>query len=286
MIGSIIGDIVGSRFEFDNISSKKFDLFNDDCFYTDDTVLTIATSYHIHRGFQSDGVDFSSSYLKFYQRHNEPFRSWGAKFNSVAKTGKLYPYNSFGNGAAMRVSPIYHYCGSYERSMVVAEESAKCTHNHPEGIKGAKAIVSAIYFANQKMSKDFILGKIRGMGYKIHKDLGKYENGFFETCQETVPRCMSIFYNSNSFEDAIRTAVSYGGDVDTNACIVGGIAECYYDDIDPWLVKKSLSYLSDDLKCEVLLYMHYCTSHEFQNKYIPKEENEWLKYYLMEEYKS
>jgi len=243
MIGAIAGDMIGSEYEFHNISNEDFGpLFSKKSTYTDDTVLTIATADSI-----LNNTSYSNSYLKYARKYEN--RGYGGNFDAMIKKGKLEPYNSYGNGSAMRVSPVgWMYDTTMKEGLaetfLSATQSAECSHNHPEGIKGATAIAAAIYMARKsagymarsgvtkegiKEAKEEIKKAVEEIGYDLSSKVSDFRQGKFDvTCQGTIPRCMAIFAESDSFESAIRKGVALGGDVDTNCSIVGGICEAFY----------------------------------------------------------
>jgi ADP-ribosylglycohydrolase len=220
MIGAIIGDIVGSVYEFNNIATEDFSLFSRKSTFTDDTVLTVATADTI-----LDKAQYSQYYLDYAQAF--PNRGWGGNFQKMVRTGKLTPYNSYGNGSAMRVSPVGWVYDTYEQTLEEAQKSAECTHSHSEGIKGAQAIAASVWLARTGKGKDDIAGAIKKLGYEI-LPLSEFGRTFDESCQGTIPKCMAIFLNTNDYEGAIKKSIAMGGDVDTIACIVGGIAQAFY----------------------------------------------------------
>ena len=236
MISSIAGDMIGSRFEFHNISNEDFGpLFSKKSIYTDDTVLSIATADVI----LDQSGDYSGQYFAYAQAY--PGRGYGGNFGAMIKQGKLEPYNSYGNGSAMRVGPIgwiytekeladstKEYPG-FTQTMELAKRSAECTHNHPEGIKGAQAVALSIFMARLGHSKKDIKDVVEELGYDLSKKTYDFKQGEFDvTCQGTIPRCMAIFLETDDFESAMRKAVAMGGDVDTNCCIVGSICDGFY----------------------------------------------------------
>jgi ADP-ribosylglycohydrolase len=242
MLGAIIGDIVGSVYEYSNIKTKDFEFMTDDSFFTDVTVMTIAVADALLKGGTAD--DFIDSMKKFGRLY--PNADYGSNFGNWLLSDDRKPYNSYGNGAAMRVSPCAWFANSLEEAEHLAELSASVTHNHPEGIKGAKAVAAAIYLARTTDSenakakiKEYIEGKY---GYNLSRTLDEIRPTyrFDETCQETVPQAIIAFLESeyrfsmgrwdgSAFVDAIRNAVSLGGDSDTLAAIAGSIAEAAYD---------------------------------------------------------
>ena len=231
MIGAIIGDTVGSIYEFDNIKTKDFELFGEGTAPTDDSVLTFATADWILHG----GVAWKH-YVGYASKYDEPAGGYGGGFvRYVAKaiaTGKAEPYNSCGNGAAMRVSPVGWAFNTKEEVLARAKESAECTHNHPEGIKGAQATALAIFMARNGASIDEIKGTIEAefdydIGFSLDELRPKYSWAYpgAALCQGTVPQAIRCVYEATSYEDAVHNAVSLGGDSDTLACIAGSIAE-------------------------------------------------------------
>ena len=220
MLGAIVGDIVGSIYEFDNLKSKDFPLFQDHCKFTDDTILTIATADALMGDW-----DFEEKYRDYGRRYPS---SYGGTFRVWIHDSNMGPYNSFGNGSAMRVSPVAWFEDKEHRVMELAKRSAEVTHNHPEGIRGAQATAMAILWARQGRSKDDIVAGIEErFYYDISTPIDDIREGyeFDVTCQGSVPESIRCFYEADDFEDAIRNAVSLGGDSDTLAAITGSIAE-------------------------------------------------------------
>jgi len=230
MFGAIAGDIIGSPYEFENTKDFDFPLFNEYSTYTDDTVLTVATAEHLLCGV---------SYVEAYQSYGRNYASvgFGAAFKEWLELDTPEPYNSWGNGSAMRVSPIGFAANSILEAARWAEESAEVTHNHPEGIKGAQATAVAIYLAYKAgASKGDIKSYIeKEFGYDLNQSLKSiqptYSSHFYVSCQRSVPVAIRAFLESNDFVDAIRRSVWVGGDSDTIAAICGGIAEAYYKGI-------------------------------------------------------
>ena len=237
MIGAIIGDIAGSKYEFRNTFDYNFDMFPAGCGFTDDTICTVAVADAILRG-----VPYKDSLLSWCRRYPNPLGAYGATFGGWLRSPDPQPYDSFGNGAVMRVSPVGLAFRTEEETAAQARMSAECSHNHEEGLRGAEAIATAIYRLRITKDKDFvndILGRYDG--YKIPEH-GQWD----ETCQGCVPLALKIFKKSVSFENAIRFAVSYGGDSDTLAAVVGGLAEAYYGVPDA-LRAKAMSYLPGEM---------------------------------------
>lgn len=249
MIGAIIGDIVGSRFEWNNLKSKDFELFHDDCFFTDDSVMTVAVAWAI---MQCDGnMDKLSSHAvrcmrSLGQRH--PFSGYGGRFMDWLFSNVPRPYYSFGNGAAMRVSPCGFAANSLDEAIQLSGHVTEVTHNHPQGILGAEATTVAIYMARTGSSIHEIKKHICENYYTIDFTLDEIRDGycFDESCMGTVPQALEAFFESTGFEDAIRNAISIGGDSDTVAAITGGVAEAYYG-IPDGFAMSALSHLDDDL---------------------------------------
>ena len=244
MLGAIIGDIVGSRFEFNNTNKTDFKFFTPDCSFTDDTVCTIAVADAILRG-----ISFEQSLLEWCRKYPHPKGAYGGSFGRWIHSPHPQPYNSFGNGAAMRVSPC-GYLPTRQDVLTYARKSAECTHNHPEGIKGAECIADCIYLARTEKDLALIAKSVKDVyGYNIHQtcDEIRQTNSFNETCQITVPQAIVCFLESSDFESAVRLAVSIGGDSDTIAAIAGSMAEAYYG-IPQQLQEKALSYLPTDMK--------------------------------------
>ncbi len=232
MIGAIIGDIAGSIYEFNNIKTTDFPLLSDDCFFTDDTAMTVAVADALLRGGRNEAKtekEMVKSLRKFGKIY--PDAGYGCRFGEWLTSSDPKPYGSFGNGSAMRVSPVAWFFHSLEKVEKFAEISAKVTHDHEEGIKGAKATAVAIFMARRGYEKDYIK---RYLELKYKYDLSKSldeirpDYSFDETCQGTVPAAFRAFYEADSFEDTIRKAISLGGDSDTLAAIAGSIAEAYY----------------------------------------------------------
>ena len=232
MLGAIIGDIVGSIRENLRIKRKDFELFPRFSFYTDDTVLTVAVADAILNG-KSYGKT-----IKYYARRH-PLRGYGPKFMLWLLSPGIKPYNSLGNGSAMRVSPVAHAYDSEESVLLHAKKSAECTHNHPEGIKGAQATALAIYLAHKGANKEDIRKQIsERFGYDLDRTVVSIRPNYRInlTCPGSVPESIIAFLDSTDFEDAIRNAVSLGGDADTQAAIAGAIAEAYYKCIPPFML--------------------------------------------------
>ena len=249
MLGAIIGDIVGSIYEFNNYKSKEFPFFSSQCFFTDDSVMTVAVAKALidckgkYHKLSKLTLNYMQEYGKAY-----PNMSYGSSFIGWLNSRKPQPYNSCGNGSAMRVSAVPYFANSLDEVKHIAKIVTEVTHNHPEGIKGAQATAEAIYLALNKKSKQEIKEYIEKNYYKLdftYEGLLK-DYRFTELAQETVPQAIYCFLISESFEDAIRIGISIGGDSDTLCAIIGSIAEAYYG-IDEKIKERALSYLDDRL---------------------------------------
>ena len=231
MLGAIIGDVVGSRFEFHNHLSKDFELFNKKCMYTDDTVMTVAIADAI---MQCDGdySDLSSQAIKSMRRIGQhyPNCGYGGKFFKWMFSKNPQPYNSFGNGSAMRVSACGDIATSLEEAKELARKVTVVTHNHPEGVKGAECIAALIYLAKTGASKEYLKEFVETCYYPLNFTIDSIRDTYVHntTCQNTVPQAIETFLEGKDFEDVIRIAISLGGDSDTIAAIAGSIAEQYY----------------------------------------------------------
>lgn len=244
MLGAIAGDLIGSRFERTNNKSKTFELVDDECRLTDDSVLSLAIAdAYIHK------KDYATT-LKEYALAN-PNAGFGKSFNDWANSESLEPYNSWGNGSAMRVSSLAWLIDDMETLMKEAKKSAEVTHNHPEGIKGAQAIAAAILMARQEHTKAEIKQYIQEtFGYDLSTTVKSLvENYTFDvSCQGSCPQAIICFLESTDFEDCIRTAVSIGGDTDTIASMAAAIAEPYYGAIPDAIQKYAKEHIMKDEK--------------------------------------
>jgi ADP-ribosylglycohydrolase len=243
MIGAIAGDIIGSAYEFGRTKSKEFPLFGPGSDFTDDTVMTVA----IAQAILTDG-DYRRAALDFGRRY--PNAGYGGSFAHwlIAKDPK--PYGSYGNGSAMRASPVGFAFDTVDDVLREAARSAEFSHNHPEGIKGAQATALAILMARTKHDKARIREEIASrFGYDLTRTVDeirpKYSHD--ESCQRTVPEAIICFLEADSYEDCVRNAVSLGGDADTLACIAGGIAEAFYGPVAPGIKHKVREILAPEL---------------------------------------
>lgn len=240
MLGAIIGDTVGSIYEFNNTKNYDFEMFSSESWYTDDTIMSMAVAYwllhdpeHRHDTLEKFMVDFANTDQSPKGGYGGTFFQWLFYPQRLqnCRDGKRRPYNSWGNGSAMRVSACGWFFDTLEETERVAEISASITHNHPEGIKGAQATATCIWMARNGKSKKEIQDYIEfkyGYDLSIPWEVYHRDYGWDVSCQGTVPPAIVCFLESEDFEDAIRRAVSIGGDSDTLACITGGIAEAFY----------------------------------------------------------
>ncbi len=249
MLGAIIGDIVGSRFEWHNIKKKDFRFFRFNCFPTDDSIMTIALAKAIMES-KPDFSDLSENAVKYMQaigRHY-PNCGYGGRFIEWIFSDNPQPYNSYGNGAAMRVSAAGFVAKTLDEAKLISKKITEVTHNHPEGIKGAEATAVAIFLARSETPlleiKDYIDKHYYPMDFTLDEIRPHYH--FDESSQGTVPQALMAFFESRSFEDAIRNAISLGGDSDTLAAICGGVAQAYYG-VPVNLREKALTYLDKNL---------------------------------------
>ena len=243
MIGAIAGDIIGSVYEHTTIKTKDFPLFHPQCYFTDDTVLTVAIA---------DALLHGTSYVDTVRRigRRYPGAGYGGSFIQWLQSANAGPYNSWGNGSAMRVGPVGFAFSTEDEVLAQAKATAEITHNHPEGVKGAQATSLAVFLARTGSDKKSIRSRIAS---QFQYDLGRTVDDirpvyFFDvSCQGTVPEAIVAFLDSHSYEDAVRNAVSLGGDSDTLACITGGIAEAFYGGVPKYVQTKVKELLTPDL---------------------------------------
>ncbi|MDO4642822.1 MAG: ADP-ribosylglycohydrolase family protein [Cardiobacteriaceae bacterium] len=245
LLGAAIGDIIGSRFEFNNYRQTDFDLFTPESRFTDDTVCTVAIAEWVLHGCHDDLVSIMQRWCRRYMGCG-----FGDNFMRWALNDDPQPYNSYGNGAAMRVSPVGWAFSTLDDTLSYATASAAITHNHPEGIKGAQATAAAIYLARNGSDKEAIKNKITDyFAYDLEKncDTIRLDYEFNESCQGTVPQAVTAFLESHDFEHAMRLAVSLGGDSDTLAAITGSIAEAYYSEIPTSIQAQAIERLPAEM---------------------------------------
>lgn len=265
MLGAIIGDTVGSVYEFHNIKTMNFPLFSPESNYTDDSIMTMAVADWLLKD-PTHGMDaLEASFISFARKYPCPMGGYGGGFNRWLffpeelgdyesgdfKPGTRHPYNSWGNGSAMRASANGWMFDTLEETERVAGLSAAITHNHPEGIKGAQSTAAAIFMARNGSSKEEIRSYItEKYGYNLNRTCDEIRPvyGWDGSCQGTVPEAMVAFFDSTDFESAIRLAVSLGGDSDTLACITGGIAEAFYKEIPDDIALTEWNLFPEDFK--------------------------------------
>lgn len=289
MLGAIIGDTVGSVYEFENIKTTEFDLFSPDSIYTDDSVMTLAVAHWLFNDKTYNTQTLVDTVVYFANRYPCPKGGYGDRFlhwlicpdvgveeverdngtKSIVFVELREPYNSWGNGSAMRTSAVGWMFDTLEETERIAAMQAGITHNHPEGIKGAQAVSAAIFMARNNMTKEDIKLYIeKKYGYDLSKTCDEirpyYE--YNESCQDTVPQAMIAFLESTDFESCLRLAVSLGGDCDTLTCIAAGMAEAFYKDIPQWIVdemwkrlpahfKEILCVLNSETKYNIVSYL-------------------------------
>lgn len=258
MLGAIAGDVIGSPYEHAPIRSKDFPLFNRYSTFTDDTVLSLAVADSL-----LNSLPYTTTFRDYFQRY--PNAGYGGRFRRWARSPLPKPYGSHGNGSAMRVSPIAWFYDDYDRVQEEALYSAEVTHNHPEGIKGAQAVAAAIYLARTGTSKPAIRAHIEDrFGYDLSATLDDIRPGytFQVSCQESVPQAIIAFLESTDFEDAVRNAVSLGGDSDTQACIAGAIAEAHYGGVPEAIAEQASVRLDERLRevCRAFSERHFLSA--------------------------
>lgn len=261
MLGALAGDIIGSRFEWNNLKSKDFKLFTAECRFTDDSVHTVALAQSL-----LTGVAYQQLLRGYFQLY--PEAGYGGRFRAWAASGETRPYQSFGNGAAMRVSPVAWYYQDLPSVLTAAEQSAAVTHDHPEGIKGAQAVAGSIFLARSGAGKQEIRRYVSAtFGYELQDTLDHLRPGFrFDvSCQGTVPPALIAFLESTDFEDAIRNAVSLGGDSDTLACITGSIAEAYYGGVPKPIMAEVWARLDQRLGAVVEQFLAGLSAAKFKS---------------------
>jgi type I restriction enzyme M protein len=264
MLGAIVGDIAGSRFEGYGNKTKEFDLFTAECSVTDDSVMTLAVAQAILE-CGGDWDKLSSAAVRCMRAIGRayPYVGYGGMFRRWLRSDDPKPYNSYGNGAAMRVSACGFAANSFEEALMLSRRVTEVTHDHPEGIKGAEAVAAAIFLAREGKSISDIRGCIDTHYYPMDFTLDSIrdEYEFSESCQGSVPQALTAFFESEGFEDTIRNAISIGGDSDTIAAIAGGIAEAYYG-IPADIRKRALTFLDETL-FKILI--------DFEDLYPPKQ---------------
>ena len=250
MIGAIIGDIAGSKYEFNNIKHTNFDLFDQGCKFTDDTVCTLAIAKAL--------LDCKGDYIDLQQRVIDNFRQlcirhqscgFGRRFMKWLKEGSLQPYESFGNGAAMRVSPVSYVAENIDQVKALSYKVTSITHNSEQGLKAAECVAICIFMANRGFSKTEIKKYVQENYYNLDFDIETLRQTytFDVSCENSVPQAIYCFLKGKSFDQTIKLAISIGGDSDTIACIAGSIAQGYYG-VPNFTKARAIGYLTDDLK--------------------------------------
>lgn len=246
IIGAMIGDIAGSKYEFHNIRTKKFTPLDAGCFLTDDSIMTLA----VWDMFLNNELNDKSKIVKRFKHWGRkyPWAGYGGAFLWWLSSDNVEPYYSFGNGSAMRISPIGWIANSEEEVKQLSYNVTSVTHDHPEGLKGAEVTAMCIYYARIGKSKDFIknyASQYYDLNFNYEDLVKNYK--FNETCQESVPQAIYCFLISNSFEDCLKTTISIGGDCDTTAAISCAIAEAYYKHIPNKILKRALKIIPNDI---------------------------------------
>lgn len=251
MLGAIIGDIVGSPYEFESEKTKEFMLFSPHCRPTDDSIMTIAVGCACAQADCRDEDEFKRTLVEKMRELGRLYRGagYGGMFYRWLISDNMQAYNSYGNGSAMRVSPVAYAADTLEDVERLAKWSAEVTHNHPEGIKGAQAVAAAVFLARTGSSKEEIRQYIEDKYYDLDFSLDEIRDGysFDVTCQGSVPQAIECFLEAEDYEDAIRNAVSLGGDADTQAAMAGAIAEAFFG-IPDEIQEEGLSFLDDTLQ--------------------------------------
>lgn len=243
MLGAIAGDIFGAAYEFHSITVDTFDLFDEARYFTDDTVLTVATA----AALLGDG-DYAAAYRAWGLRY--PGRGYGGQFRYWLGGAIAGPYGSYGNGSAMRVSPVAWWLDSLDEVLAEAARSAAVTHDHPEGVKGAQAVAAAVFLARTGADKATIRAELAGrFGYALDRSVAAIRPGygFDETCQGSVPEALVAFFDGDDLEQVIKLAISLGGDADTQAAIAGGVAEAFWGGLPPHIEAEVRRVLDEPL---------------------------------------
>ncbi len=253
MFGAIIGDIVGSRFEFDRGNkSREFELFTSECDYTDDSVMTVAVAEALlDVGKDADEATVKAALIKSLKKWGQkyPYAGYGAKFIGWVLSDDPEPYGSYGNGSGMRVSSVGWLYDTIERTREVARWTAEITHNHPEGIKGAESTASAIFMARNRASKEEIKKYLEDeFGYDLSRTLDDIRPDYehVEDCMHTMPEAFTCFLEADSYESTLRNVMYIGGDTDTLCAIAGAIAEAFWT-TPADIVKKAEEFIPEDI---------------------------------------
>ena len=252
MISSLAGDIIGVPFESNNIKEEEYtgSLFTKKSTYSDDSVLSVATADTL----LSSGK-YSDNYLEYAISY--PNRGYGGNFLKMIRSGKLTPYNSYGNGSAMRAGPTGWVHSTLEETLEEAKRSAECSHNHPQGVKGAQAVAAAIFTARKGGDGMAVMKAVQKLGYDLsYKTSELRRRTFHVDCEATIPICMAVFNETESFEDAMRLGIAMGGDVDTNCCIVGSICDAFYGLPSPEIIEEVYNRIPSQMAKVVTAFVH------------------------------
>jgi ADP-ribosylglycohydrolase len=243
MWGAIIGDIIGSRFEHHNIKTKKFQLFHEDCRFTDDSTLTVGTA----DALLHNSIDFAKYYRKWAKKY--PNAGYGKSFNWWVHSKMTTGYGSWGNGSAMRVSPVVYTTKGVNETVDLAKKTSMATHNHLHGIKGARCVAYVQWMCKNDFDKEYIREQVLKLWYPLPISIKsiKKDYKFDVSCEGSVPVAIQAFLDSKNFTDAIRIAVSVGGDSDTLAAITGSISQSFYKKVPKKLINKARTYLTPEM---------------------------------------
>jgi len=252
MISAIAGDLCGVPFEFNNIKEEEYTgpLFTKKSTYSDDSVLSVATADAL-----LSKTAYSDNYLKYATSY--PNRGYGGNFLKMIRSGKLTPYNSYGNGSAMRAGPTGWVHSTLEETLEEAKRSAECSHNHPQGVRGAQAVAAAIFTARKGEGRMAVMKAVQKLGYDLsYKTSELRRRTFHVDCEATIPICMAVFNETESFEDAMRLGIAMGGDVDTNCCIVGSICDAFYGLPSPEIIEEVYNRIPSQMAKVVTAFVH------------------------------
>lgn len=245
MLGALYGDIIGSKYEFNNFRTKNIVLFDDRSVVTDDSIMTLAVLEILQKNYQNDKDKIIDTFKKWGRAY--PNMGYGIRFSSWLFSDNRDSYRSYGNGAAMRVSPVGWYARDEQEVKELAKVVTEVTHSHLEGLKGAEVVAMCVYYARKGKSKEFIKSYVEQY-YNLDFDYEELKKNYYfnETCQETVPQAIFCFLISNSLEDCVRTSISIGGDSDTVACIACSIADAFYKEMNYATIDEILNRLPED----------------------------------------
>ena len=257
MLGALVGDIIGSAYEFHNTKSMDFEMFVRKSKFTDDSVMTLAVAEWLMKDKTHSAMGLIKCMQELGRRY--PDAGYGGTFVRWLFAREPQPYNSWGNGAGMRVSPVGLYAETLEEALELAEITASVSHNHPEGVKGAQAIAASVFLCKEGQSKQKIKEYVEEtFGYNLHRTIAEIRPryGFDVSCQGSVPEAIIAFLEGNSFEEVIRLAISLGGDSDTIGAMAGAIAACRYP-IPEEIAEKCNRLLTEDLRDIKNMFMNF-----------------------------